>query len=199
MKSKDVVFLCQFFYPEYISSATLPFDTAKALKDAGYYVSVICGYPEDYSNTNEKVPLKEVVDGIEIQRLKYIQLKRSSFIGRIINYFSFTFSALLNLFKLRKFKIAIVYSNPPVLPLVTFIANKIFGLKVIFVSYDVYPEIAVKTNVIQSTSIIAKFMGKLNKVIFKNISKVVALSKEMKDYLINSREGLSNQKIKQIL
>ena len=198
MKSKDVVFLCQFFYPEYISSATLPFDTAKAIRDAGCSVSVICGYPEEYSNTNEKVPLKEVVDGIEIQRLKYIQLKRSSFIGRMINYFSFTFSALLNLFKLRKFTIAIVYSNPPVLPLVTFIANKIFGLKVIFVSYDVYPEIAIKTNVIQNTSIIAKFMEKVNKVIFKNITKVIALSTEMKEYLINSREGLSNDNVEVI-
>ena len=198
MKSKDVVFLCQFFYPEYISSATLPFDTAKALKDAGYSVSVICGYPEEYSTTNEKVPLKEVVDGIEIQRLKYIQLKRSSFIGRIINYFSFTFSALLNLFKLRKFKIAIVYSNPPVLPLVTFIANKIFGLKIVFVSYDVYPEIAVKTNVIQNTSIISKFMEVINKVIFRDISKVVALSTEMKEYLINSREGLSKDNVEVI-
>ena len=28
---KDILFLCQFFYPEYISSAVLPFDTAKAL------------------------------------------------------------------------------------------------------------------------------------------------------------------------
>ena len=28
---KDIVFLCQFFYPEYISSAQLPFDTAAAL------------------------------------------------------------------------------------------------------------------------------------------------------------------------
>ena len=41
-------------------------------------------------------------------------------------------------------------------------------------------------------------MEKLNKVIFKNISKVVALSNEMKDYLINSREGLSNDNVEVI-
>jgi glycosyltransferase involved in cell wall biosynthesis len=38
-------------------------------------------------------------------------------------------------------------------------------------------------------------MERLNKVIFKNISKVVALSTEMKEYLINSREGLSNDNV----
>ena len=31
---KDILFLCQFFYPEYISSAKLPFDLANALVEA---------------------------------------------------------------------------------------------------------------------------------------------------------------------
>ena len=38
---KDILFLCQFFYPEYISSAVLPFDTAKALHQAGFSVEVL--------------------------------------------------------------------------------------------------------------------------------------------------------------
>ena len=32
---KDILFLCQFFYPEYISSAQLPYDTVRALKNEG--------------------------------------------------------------------------------------------------------------------------------------------------------------------
>ena len=36
-KKKDILFLCQFFYPEYISSAQLPFETAVALKEAGFF------------------------------------------------------------------------------------------------------------------------------------------------------------------
>lgn len=38
---KDIVFLCQFFYPEYISSAQLPFDTAAALAKEGFSVGEI--------------------------------------------------------------------------------------------------------------------------------------------------------------
>ena len=45
---KDVLFLCQFFHPEYISSAQLPFDTAKALQKSGLTVDVLCGYPREY-------------------------------------------------------------------------------------------------------------------------------------------------------
>ena len=29
-RKRDIVFLCQFFHPEYISSAQLPYDTVKA-------------------------------------------------------------------------------------------------------------------------------------------------------------------------
>ena len=47
-EKKDIVFLCQFFHPEYISSAQLPFDTAKALQKAGFSVDVVCGYPKEY-------------------------------------------------------------------------------------------------------------------------------------------------------
>ena len=35
---KDVLFLCQFFYPETVSSATLPFDTAASLCKQGFSV-----------------------------------------------------------------------------------------------------------------------------------------------------------------
>ena len=72
---KDILFACQFFYPEYISSAQLPFDTAKALKAARYSVDVLCGYPREYLDGGS-IPLRETVEGIHIRRLKYIQLDR---------------------------------------------------------------------------------------------------------------------------
>ena len=73
MKKKDILFLCQFFYPEYISSATLPFDTAVALSRAGFKVGALCGYPREYADKQE-VPLRETVEGVDIHRVKYIQL-----------------------------------------------------------------------------------------------------------------------------
>ena len=80
---KDILFLCQFFYPEYISSAQLPYDTVMALKAGGYSVGALCGYPREYLDGAD-IPVKEVVDGIPIHRLKYIQLNRSGFLGRIV-------------------------------------------------------------------------------------------------------------------
>ena len=187
MEKKDVLFLCQFFYPEYISSATLPFDTAKALNDSGRTVGVLCGYPKEYSS-KKNVSLKENYEGIEIERVKYIQLKRSNILGRLINYFSFTFSILMKIKKLKEFKIVVVYSNPPILTLITTIANALFGTEIIFVSYDLYPEIALQTDSLKKNSIIHKFMNFLNKKAFPRFKSIVALSSEMKKFILNERE-----------
>ncbi|AUS95173.1 glycosyltransferase WbuB [Clostridium thermosuccinogenes] len=196
-QKKDILFLCQYFYPEYVSSATLPYDTAVALVKAGFSVGAMCGYPKEY-NKSGKVPLKEVYEDIEIRRLKYIQLKRSNFIGRLINYFSFTFSVALRFPSLRNYKSIIVYSNPPVLPLIAAWASKLFHTKIVFVSYDVYPEIAHITNSISVSSIISKMMKKFNKTIFKHVNKVVALSNEMKDYLLEHRLSLKRHQVEVI-
>jgi glycosyltransferase involved in cell wall biosynthesis len=196
-KEKDILFLCQYFYPEYISSATLPFDTALAISKAGYKVGAICGYPKEY-NLNNGVPLKETHRNIEIKRLKYLQFKRSNFIGRIINYFSFTLSVALRFFDLRKYKIIIVYSNPPILPLIAALAKRIFKTKIVFVSYDVYPEMAYITKTISENSIISRMMKVINRNVFKQIDKVVALSNEMKDYLLKHRPTLLNNQVEVI-
>jgi len=197
MKKKDVLFLCQFFYPEYISSATLPYDTAMSLKESGYSVDVMCGYPKEYSLDNS-VSLTEVHKGVNIKRLKYIQPKRSSSIGRIINYFSFTISVLLRFLKLKKYKSIIVYSNPPILPIVPAIASKLFKVKLVFVCYDVYPEIAEKTNVVNTKSLPSKLMRKVNKIVYKNLHTVVSLSNEMKKSLLQKRPDLEEKQVKVI-
>jgi glycosyltransferase involved in cell wall biosynthesis len=198
MKAKrDILFLCQFFYPEYISSATLPYDAAQALAKAGLSVDVICGYPKEY-NTTSNVPIHEIHEGITIKRIKYLQLKRNNFFGRVINYFSFTFLVFLRFNQLKNYKSIIVYSNPPILPMVAALANKLFNTKVVFVSFDVYPEVAYATNAIVKGSLLSKIMEFSNSIIFKHITKVIAISNEMKRYLVNNKQNLTESKIEVI-
>lgn len=194
MKKKDVLFLCQFFYPEHNSSATLPFDTAAYLAERGLQVDALCGYPKEY--TEEKnVPLREKVKNIGIKRIKYIEVSRRSFWGRLINYFSFTFGALLNIANLRKYKIIIVYSNPPILPCVVLLANLLFKTKVVFVSYDVYPEVAYASKSLKPGSLIDFIMKKINGFLYNRASMVVALTDEMKDFLLKNQLQLSENRI----
>ena len=193
-KSNDILFLCQYFYPEYISSATLPLDTAMALISSGISTSVLCGFPYEYNNSSD-IKLKECFEGIRINRIKYIKMNKTKIVGRLVNYFSFTTAMLIRLKRFKSSKISIVYSNPPILPIVAVLAKKIFGTKIIFVSYDVYPEIAIKTGVISENGVICKLMNIINYLLYKNADHVIALSQEMKDYLLRNRNHITDSQI----
>ena len=191
-KTRDILFLCQFFYPEYISSAQLPYDTVRALRKDGFTVDVLCGYPHEYLD-GEDIPVKEEIDGVRIHRLKYIQTGRAGFLGRIINYFSFTFMVLLNLLKTAKYRAVVVYSNPPILPWIASWAKVLFGCKLMFVSYDLYPEVATVTNTLRGGNIICRLMNHINKCVYRRADSVVALSSEMKEFILKNREITSEK------
>lgn len=193
-KKKDVVFLCQFFYPEHNSSATLPFDTAAYLAAHGLRVGALCGYPKEYTD-QKNIPLRECVKEVQIQRIRYLELARHSFLGRIVNYFSFTIGALLHIFALRNYRVIIVYSNPPVLPCIALLSRALFHNKVVYVSYDVYPEVAYASKSLRPGSLIDRVMKSINHVLYRRASKVVALTDEMKGFLIEHRSGLKAERV----
>lgn len=190
----DVLFLCQFFYPEKVSSATLPFDTANYLVSNGYSVGVLCGYPKEYCDLKD-VPIREKVNGLSIRRLKYIQLERSAIISRLLNYFTFTAKALFNLNRLKNYKIVIVYSNPPILPLIAILASYLYNTKIIFIAYDVYPEVAYASNHIKKNSIVDLGMRFINYFLFKRASAVIALTDEMREFLLSNRKNQKEDRI----
>ena len=187
MKNKrDILLLCQFFYPEYISSAQLPYDTVRALQEAGFTVDVLCGYPFEYAAGNP-VPLHEIIHGIGVKRVKYIQMDRKGFLGRLVNYFSLTFMMMLRLMQFAKYRAVIVYSNPPILPWVASWAKLLFGTRLIFVAYDLYPEVATRTGTLRDGNFICRLMNHINKCVFRRADAVVALSNEMKTYILSHR------------
>lgn len=189
---KDILFLCQFFYPEYISSAQLPFDTAVALNRAGFSVGALCGYPREYLDGGQ-IPKKEDVSGVQIHRLRYIQTSRAGFLGRLINYFSFTFMVLLHLWEIAGYRAVVVYSNPPILPWIASWAKALFGTKLIFVSYDLYPEVATVTGTLRQGSMICRLMEHINRCVYRQADQVVALSSEQREYILAHRPAAAEK------
>ena len=189
-EKSDVVFLCQYFYPEFITSAKLPFDIAKHLVEQGYSVGAMCGYPREYTYHYD-CPKHEIVDGVKIKRIKYFHIRRNKFLGRILNVFSFTLFSLFNLRHISKYKCAIVISDPPILPIVAVFAKKLFKTKMIYISYDVFPEIAVATKSIKKNGFFSRIMNFLQHRFHNSVDALVALTGEMKEYLTNNRNGIT--------
>ena len=186
----DILFLCQFFYPEVVSSATLPFDTAAHLAAQNFRVGALCGYPKEYSKETDIIK-HETFSGVDIKRIKYLQFSRKSTLGRLVNYFSFTLSAFLHIRELKNYKSVIVYSNPPILPAVALLAKKLYKTKLVFVAYDIYPEIGYASGSITKGNIIDRLMRAINNFLYKNADKVVSLTDEMKQFILDNRKGIA--------
>lgn len=195
-EKKDVLIINQYFYPEYISSATLPYDMAKRFVEDGYTVSVLCGYPKEYTK-GQTVPKREIVDGIEIQRLKYIQSGRKNFLGRILNFVSFAMQVALQFLSFKKYKVIYVYSLPPILPFFVSFFQKVYNLKIIHILYDTYPEIAIKTDYFSENSVLDKVMKITNKFAYSRFHQVLTISTDMSDFVIQNR-NIPSSMVKEI-
>ncbi len=90
-----------------------------------------------------------------------------------------------------------VYSNPPVLPLIPSLFKKIYGFNIVFISFDVYPEIALATSAVKKESTIVSVMEKINCFCFKKFDKVVVLSNDMKKF-IEEHRPITDEKIEVI-
>ena len=194
-KTRDVLFLCQFYSPEFAALAGLATDTAEALAAAGYSVDVICGYPKSYDKKGEgTVPKKEVKNGVGIKRIRYIAAGKKNVIRRLVNSYSFYFASLFRLFSMRKYKLIVTYSNPPMLPHVMSLASRLFGCKTAFIAHDVYPEIAIKTGMCTERGLMAGRMRSINRVLAKRLTGLVSISSEMTDFFAEKR-GIDRDRI----
>jgi glycosyltransferase involved in cell wall biosynthesis len=193
---RDVVILCQYFYPEYVSSATLPTELAIGLLDKGLDVSVVTGFPKEYIDGNRRdIPLEENFKGVDIKRVKYTSQNNKTKLGRLLNFFTLFVSMLSKVNHLRKFNTIIVYSNPPILPIIPYYLKKFFKTKFIFVVFDIYPDSALKMNAIKPNGSIHKVMKFINKRVYKKAEKIVLLGNEMKEYVIANKVASSEENL----
>lgn len=193
-KKRDILITCQYFFPDRNSSAALPYDTARYFASCGYTVDVLCGFPKEYSG-GRKAPLKEQIDGIHIRRIPYIQSRRNGKIGRIINYLSFTAGAFAHLSTLKNYRCVICYSNPPILPLAVVKSARWSGTKAVFVAYDLYPEIAYASSSIRKGSLMDRFMRYVNREVYRNADMVIALSEEMREFILERRPDIDKKRV----
>lgn len=186
MKKKKLLILCQYFYPEYVSSATLPTQMAEDLVDKGMRVEVMCGWPYEYSNEKD-VEKNENYKGISIKRLKYSKFNNKNKFGRIFNFFSLFAMFVCKMPKMLTYDHILVYSNPPILPLIPDVLYRMFNKQYSFVVYDIAPDNALKTGTIKSGSLIDRLMNYINKHVYKNAENIIVLGTEMKTYLLQNK------------
>src|SRR5664280_315157 len=144
----NILFLSQWFQPEPCFKG-LPF--AKALREKGHHVEILTGFPnypggKIYPNYRVLLYQREMLDGIQVNRVPLYPSHDKSALRRIINYLSFAVSAfLLGPWLIRRPDIIYVCNLVTLSP-VAFLLRFLFGSKIIIDVLDLWPESVTSSN-----------------------------------------------------
>lgn len=187
-----ILILSEFFYPDKSSTPKVLTELAEDLVEYGLEVDVITS-KASYKGENKDLKNNEVYNDIKIKRIKSTRLNRNCYIGRILNYVTFLLSTLLSILNKNDYDCMLTVSNPPVLPIIGYIVNKLKGKPYVYLLHDIYPDIAVKVGAINEGGLVFKLISFLNKKIFGNAEKIIVLGKDMKQNLLD--KNVSSEKI----
>ena len=139
-----------YFLPEPGGGATAALNRAKLLKNIGYNVFIICGFPAYPTGKLKDQKYKgrlfyvEKIDEFTIIRLKLIALGHEGYLKRLIIFLNFVFVCILNLPRIIRItgKINIVYALAPILfsSIIGFFYSKITKSFFIYDVPDLWPE-----------------------------------------------------------
>lgn len=193
-----ILFLTQYCPPEVGAPQNRIFEFAKQLKSFGHEVSILTAMPnypkgEIFSEYVGKKYLEEEIDGIKIYRTSIYATKEKGFVKKMRNYLSFTFSSVFKGMKNIKMQDVIITESPPLfLGWSGYKIAKRKKAKFVFNVSDLWPESAVKLDVIHNKLII-KASTILEEFCYKKAAAITCQTKGIVDNIVN--RGFPKEKV----
>ncbi len=156
----NILILTQYFPPETGAPQNRLHDLALKLQGRGASVSVLTAFPnypqyEVFPGYRGRFYRKETMDGLQVYRSWIFVSRRKSVLLRLINYFSFTFSALLvGLLKTGATDLIICESPPLFLGFTAVLLKRWKRARLVFNVSDLWPETAVKLGIVRNRLLI---------------------------------------------
>jgi glycosyltransferase involved in cell wall biosynthesis len=193
-----ILFLTQYCPPEVGAPQNRIFEFAKQLKSFGHEVTILTAMPnypkgEIFDDYKGKKIVKEELDGIKIVRTSIYATKEKTFVKRLRNYLSFTFSSVFQGAKhIEKQDVIITESPPLFLGWSGYVLSKMKKAKFIFNISDLWPESAVKLGVLHNKMLI-KMSTWLEEFCYRKAVAVTGQTKGIVDNIIS--RGISKEKV----
>lgn len=149
-----IILLTQYFPPEVGAPQNRLFAMAKGLRDKGAEVEVLTAMPNYpdmriHAGYRGRWSAREEMDGLSVHRVWLFVSKGRGLVARLLNYFSFVFTALVyGLFKLRRADVLLVESPPLFLGITAMWLARAKGAKLVFNVSDLWPESAVQLGLV---------------------------------------------------
>jgi glycosyltransferase involved in cell wall biosynthesis len=176
--------ITQFFPPDYAATGQLIEELAVQLGQLGLPVQVFTGQP-GYAFHNKSAPAIEQLDQVVIRRSRATRIWSKRIRGKALNGLLFCVRSGLHLLKTgSRGDILLLTTAPPFLPVLGYLANKLFGLPYVCLLYDLYPDVAVELNVVSRQHWLVRLWDAVNCHVWKQAQQIIVLSPSMKDRVV---------------
>jgi len=198
-KKIKILLITQYFPPEVAAGANRAYEHAKRWIQSGAEVTVVTCFPNyPTGNIPERYKglkyFEEEVDGIRVIRTFTYATPNNGFFKRILAYFSFMFSSVIqSRKKIGKQDLVIASSPPYTVGISGMILGKLKKIPFVFEVRDLWPESIIQLGQVKNRLLI-KILEKIELIMYKNAALIVGISDPFVDFI--SAKGIQKEKIK---
>lgn len=186
---KKIVILTQFYAPE---PFRFPVGIARDLKEKGHDVIVVTGFPNRpggklFPGYRQRFGFSEFIDEIPVYRSPLIVNHSLNPVARILNFLTFSATALTWSHKVRGADAVYVYATPATAAIPAQIWKAVFGIPYTLHVQDVWPESVTDSGMVGSSKLkdlVYRVLSSWTKRLYGNSDMLIAISAGMRDLLI---------------
>lgn len=197
-----VAIVSAVFPPEPLTSALAARDLAEELTRRGHEVTVFTTFPNRpqgcvFEGFSRRCLARSRADGYRVVRSWHTLSQRSTMASRFAENVSFGFSSSFAALSHGRFDVAYIATWPIFAQNLAAAAFRAIGTPVVCGVGDIYPETLTGKGMIPPRGLLANTMLGLDRFVLSRCASVIAVSDEMRDYLIRTRR-LRHKQVKTV-
>jgi glycosyltransferase involved in cell wall biosynthesis len=179
--------LNQYYWPGVEATAQLLAQLCEELT-SDFDVTVVTGALRGH----EALPAEEVRNGVRIVRVQSTAYDRSELHRRAVNYASYLFESTLTALRGERPDVVLCMTDPPIVGDIGLLVARRFGVPLLVISQDVFPEIAERVKRLES-KVLVGVLRHLVGFYLRRADRVVAIGETMKKRL--EEKGAPSERI----
>lgn len=171
----------QFYPPDVAPTGQLLHDVARTLVARGHEVSVLCSrHPYGGDGKTGSFAPREVVDGVEVRRLRAFGFGRRTIASRLADYGSFFAGAVAQAaFARPRPDLVLSLTTPPYVGVIPRLTSALRGIPHAHWLMDVYPDVMVAHGMLPADHIAVRALQALTRQHLRNAGLVLSLGPRM--------------------
>jgi len=187
-----ICIISQYFPPDFTGDVVRLTRVLKVLTDKGFKVTIVTAFPhypdgKIPSQYKKKLLVREKWNDIDVIRTYVLPLPHTGFINRLLIYTSFSLSALLALFILKRVKVIWSFSQKFFSYFTGMMFKLVLRTPLLLDVVDVWPEGLVNAGFMnKNKKLLLKIIKIPFKIFYKISNRIITLHEAMKKLLVNS-------------